>query len=190
MWAEIFSLWLALWLRYSKITPAVPVKPPIYLKGTISWGVNNEDSLNLKWLDRPYFIGHGMTTQLGWRERGSYEDAVEMQQHKKTITCLEKSGFWRELSTYRKPPFAVFLLFTFSASSTSVHMQRQNQSLLLHCGDRESFHERRAALHTAQPSSCGCVCTVYFVLAQQSIVAVWCLAVSNKGRTFVSEHPE
>lgn len=113
-----------------------------------------------------------------------------MQQHKQTITCLEKSGFWRELSTYRKPPFAVFLLFTFSASSTSVHMQRQNQSLLLHCGDRESFHERRAALHTAQPSSCGCVCTVYFVLAQQSIVAVWCLAVSNKGRTFVSEHPE
>lgn len=79
MWAEIFSLWLALWLHYSKITHAVPVKPPVYLKGTISAGVNNKDSLNLKRLDSPCFIGHGMTTQLGWGEVrgvGSCENAV------------------------------------------------------------------------------------------------------------------
>lgn len=106
------------------------------------------------------------------------------------LCCHEKSGFWRELSTYRKPPFAVLLVFTFSVSSTSIHMQRQNQTLLLRCGDRESLYEWGAALHTAQPSSCGCVCTDYFVLAQQSRVAVWCLTVSNKGKTFVSEHPE
>lgn len=72
MWEEIFSLWLALWLHYSKITHVVPVKPLIYLKGTISAGVNNKDSLNLKWLDMLYFIGHGMTTQLGWRGLGSW----------------------------------------------------------------------------------------------------------------------
>lgn len=28
------------------------------------------------------------------------------------------------------------------------------------------------------------------MLAQWSIIAVWCLAVSDKGRTFVSEHPQ
>lgn len=28
------------------------------------------------------------------------------------------------------------------------------------------------------------------MLAQQSVIAVWCLAVSDKGRTFVSEHPQ
>lgn len=88
MRAEIFSLWLALWLHCSKITHAVPVKPPVYLKGTISAGVSNKDSLNLKWRDRPYFIVHGMTTQLGWRRLESYEDIVGIQQHKQTITSV------------------------------------------------------------------------------------------------------
>lgn len=173
MRAEIFSLWLALWLHCSKITHAVPVKPPVYLKGTISAGVNNKDSLNLKWRDRPYFIVHGMTTQLGWRRLElwgcSGNTTAQADNH---LCCHEKSGFWRELSTYRKPPFAVLLVFTFSVSSTSVHMQRQNHTLLLHCGDRESFHERWVALHTTQPSSCGCVCTYYSVLAQQPAIAV------------------
>lgn len=79
-------MWLEMWLYYSKITHAVPVKPLAYLTETISAGVNNENGLNLKWLVRPYFIAYGMSTQLG--SGGSFWHVVDAQQHEQTNTSI------------------------------------------------------------------------------------------------------
>lgn len=43
------------------------MKPLAYLTEAISAGMNNENDLNLKRLDRPYFIAHGKSTQVGSR---------------------------------------------------------------------------------------------------------------------------